>query len=120
SEVIREIHNAGEAAAALVRQLLAFGRKQLLRKEAIDLNALVSGMRKTLLPLLGEHIEIRTTHQPSLSAVMADRHQIEQVIMNLAVNARDAMPGGGVLSIETDEVTCGSYCPRCFSPVSAG
>src|SRR5579883_2506274 len=119
-EIIREIRNAGEGAAALVRQLLAFGRKQLLNKEPIDLNSMLRGIEKTLLPLLGENIETRTVLRPALSAVVADRHQIEQVILNLAVNARDAMPRGGVLTIETDEVASGPYCRRCGSPIGAG
>jgi PAS domain S-box-containing protein len=120
SEMIHEIQRAGESAGALVRQLLAFGRRQVLRQERIDLNALVSGLEKTLLPLLGENIEIRATLRPSLSPVIADRHQVEQVMLNLAANARDAMPSGGVLAIETDEVTCEPYCGRCFSPVTPG
>jgi two-component system cell cycle sensor histidine kinase/response regulator CckA len=120
AEIIREIYNAGEAAAILVQQLLAFGRKQLLRKEPVDVNAMISGMEKTLLPLLGEPVEIRTALHPSLSQVVADPHQLKQVIINLAVNARDAMPGGGILTIETNEVTCGPYCRRCISPIGAG
>lgn len=119
-EIIREVHGAGEAAAILVQQLLAFGRKQLLRKEPVELNCLISGLEKTLLPLLGEHIEIRTVLRPSLSQVVTDPHQVKQVIINLAVNARDAMPRGGILTIETDEVTCGPYCRRCISPMGAG
>lgn len=119
-EIVREIHNAGASAAALVRQLLAFGRRQMLRQEALDLNAMVREMEKTLLPLVGEHIEITTACAPCLEAVLADRYQIEQVILNLAVNARDAMPQGGRLTIETAAETKGPSCPRCTTPLRTG
>ncbi|HJT86818.1 MAG TPA: PAS domain S-box protein, partial [Bryobacteraceae bacterium] len=119
-ETVHEIHKAGEAAAALVRQLLAFSRKQLLCEELVDLNGMVGDMRKMLLPLLGEHIEIVAALASSLDPVLADRHQIEQVLMNLAVNARDAMPQGGVLTIATDGVTCGPFCHQCLGQMRPG
>jgi len=98
---LKEIHAAGERAAALVRQLLAFGRKQLLEAELVDLNEVVSGISKMLRLLIGEDVEIVTNLTPALPPVFVDRHQMEQVLMNLAINARDAMPRGGTLTIET-------------------
>jgi len=119
-EIIQEVHRAGETAAALVRQLLAFSRRQLLRQEPVDLNGMLRDLEKTLLPLLGEDIEIATSLRPGLLPVLGDRHQIEQVILNLAVNARDAMPQGGSLTIETDAVTCAAFCPQCLAPMRPG
>ncbi|HET7566148.1 MAG TPA: PAS domain S-box protein [Gemmatimonadaceae bacterium] len=95
------ISTAATRAASLTRQLLAFSRKQLLRPQVLDLNATVSGLVPMLERLIGEDIEIATRLAPSLCRVMADPTQVEQVLVNLAVNARDAMPGGGVLIIET-------------------
>jgi two-component system cell cycle sensor histidine kinase/response regulator CckA len=117
---ITEIYKAGERAAALVRQLLAFSRKQVLKPDRIDLNEMVADMEKMLRPLMGEDVEIVTTLAAVLDAVLADRHQMEQVIMNLAVNARDAMPHGGRLSIETGCTLFGSACPHCGTDVRAG
>jgi len=102
-EPMREIHAASERATALVRQLLAFSRKQVFKREALDLNELVAGMENTMLRLMGKHIEVVTRLKPALDWVMADRFQIGQVIMNLVVNARDAMPAGGILTIETEQ-----------------
>jgi two-component system cell cycle sensor histidine kinase/response regulator CckA len=99
-----EIRKAAHSAAALTRQLLAFSRKQLLVPEIVNPNELVSGMEKMLRRLIGEHIEVSTALDPALAAVKADPGQLEQVIMNLAVNARDAMPRGGKLTIETANV----------------
>ncbi len=99
-----EIRRAGERAAALTRQLLAFSRKQILQPKTIDLNAIVTDTEKMLRRLIGEDIELSTCLQPGLDCVRADPNQIEQVIMNLAVNARDAMPEGGMLTIRTDRV----------------
>jgi PAS domain S-box-containing protein len=99
--LVAEIHKAGERAAALTRQLLAFSRKQVLTPQVLDLNALVMEMQKMLRRLIGEHIVLTTALSPNLGRVTADPGQLEQVILNLAVNARDAMPGGGELRIET-------------------
>jgi signal transduction histidine kinase/ActR/RegA family two-component response regulator len=101
---VEEIHNAGERAVSLTRQLLAFSRKQTLEAKVIDLNSIVTGMGKLLHRLIGEDIEQVMDLAPELGQVKADSGQIEQVIMNLAVNARDAMPQGGKLLILTANV----------------
>ena len=100
-----EIRKAAERAAALTRQLLAFGRQQHVRPQVIDLNAVVRDMELMFRPLLGEDIRLVTNLRPGVGGVQVDRGQVEQVIMNLALNARDAMSGGGRLTIETSEVT---------------
>ena len=101
---IEEIKKAGERAAALTRQLLAFSRKQMLQPKVLDLNTVVTGMAQMLPRLIGEHIDLRFRLGDSLGQIKADPGQIEQVLMNLAVNARDAMPEGGVLTIKTENV----------------
>ncbi|MEW6127495.1 MAG: ATP-binding protein [Acidobacteriota bacterium] len=98
---IDEIYKSGKRAAALTSQLLAFSRKQVLQPKVLDLNTIVANTSKMLSRLIGEDIRFRTTLDPGLNPVKADPGQIEQVLMNLAVNARDAMPNGGSLSIET-------------------
>lgn len=103
-ERIREIRNAGERAAALTGQLLAFSRKQLLQPKVLNLNDVVTGIEKMVRRLIGEDVELATEFEPELRRVKADPGQIEQVIMNLAVNARDAMPKGGKLLIRTANV----------------
>jgi two-component system cell cycle sensor histidine kinase/response regulator CckA len=101
---IKEIQKAGERAALLTRQLLAFSRKQVLQPKVLDLNAVVAGAEKLLQWLIGENIELRVVLNPAIGRVKADSGQLEQVIMNLAVNSRDAMPAGGKLTIETSNV----------------
>ena len=103
-EAVSEIAKAGQRAASLTRQLLAFSRKQVLAPEVLDVNRLIENLEKMLSRLISEHIEVRTRLDPSLGKIRADAGQIEQVIVNLAVNARDAMPQGGRLSIETASV----------------
>ncbi len=98
---VAEIRRAGERAAQLTSQLLAFSRQQPLTPRVIDVNALVADMDRLLRRLIGEDVQLRTVLTPDLGAVRADAGQLEQVIMNLAVNARDAMPRGGKLTIET-------------------
>ncbi|MBI3873390.1 MAG: response regulator [candidate division Zixibacteria bacterium] len=102
---VEEIHRAAERAAALTWQLLAFSRKQVTQPKVIDLNAIVTDVSKMLRRLLGEDVTLHTTLAPSLGCVRADPSHLEQVITNLAVNARDAMPSGGSLEIETANVT---------------
>jgi signal transduction histidine kinase len=99
-----EIRKAAERAAALTRQLLAFSRKQVLHLRVLDLNRVVSGVETLLRRLIGAHIELITVLHPALGRVKADPGQIEQVIVNLCVNARDAMPHGGKLILETANV----------------
>ena len=99
-----EIQKAAGRAASLTRQLLAFSRKQALDPRSIDVNEIVRGMEPMLRRLLGEDIRIELHSAPALGAVKADAGQLEQVVMNLAVNARDAMPQGGTLTIETAPV----------------
>ncbi|MFH1739617.1 MAG: PAS domain S-box protein [bacterium] len=103
-EDIEEIRSAGERGASLTRQLLAFSRRQILQPVVLDLNEVIANMEKFLRRLLGEDIDLITVCEPGLGRVKADPGQIEQVIMNLAVNARDAMPRGGKLTIETANV----------------
>jgi len=100
-EPVDEIYNAGQRAASLTQQLLAFSRKQVMEPKILGLNSIVSETQKMLRRLIGEDIALKTVLAPNLGCVKADRGQIEQVILNLAVNARDAMPRGGELKIET-------------------
>jgi len=101
---VEEIKKAADRAATLTRQLLAFSRQQVLEPRVLDLNSVVSNMEKLLRRLLGEDVQLHTALSASLGRVKADPGQIEQVIMNLAVNARDAMPNGGRLTVETSNV----------------
>ena len=101
---ILEIEKAGKTAAQLTRQLLAFSRREIIEPVVLDLNAIVSAIDNMLHRLVGEHIDMQTALAADLHAVKADRAQIEQVILNLAVNARDAMPDGGRLVIQTANV----------------
>ncbi len=100
-----EVQKAAVRGAMLTRQLLAFGRKDMLSFQVLDLNAVLAGMEGMLRRLIGEDIELETQLAPRVGAVRADRGQLEQVILNLAVNARDAMPRGGRLTLEVAHVT---------------
>jgi PAS domain S-box-containing protein len=100
-EHVFEMKRAGERAADLTRQLLAFSRRQVLQSEVVDLNAIVADLERLLGRLLGAQIELSTKLDPRLGSTRADPGQLEQVVMNLALNARDAMPGGGRLTIAT-------------------
>ncbi len=108
---LREILGAGERAAALTRQLLAFSRRQLLQPSVVDLSKLTHDLERMLSRLLPENIELVTNLAKPLGFVSADSGQIEQVIMNLVVNARDAMPDGGRLVIDTADVELDDYSP---------
>jgi two-component system cell cycle sensor histidine kinase/response regulator CckA len=101
---IEEIKNAGDRAASLTRQLLAFSRKQILKPIVLDLNTVVTGMGKMLPRVIGEDVELRFELAGSLGKVKADPGQVEQVLMNLVVNARDALPSGGCITVQTENV----------------
>jgi PAS domain S-box-containing protein len=102
---VAQIELAAERAAALTRQLLAFARREVVRPQVLDLNAVIRGVEPMLQRTLGEHVELTVRLADELPRTKADPGQLEQVLVNLAVNARDAMPGGGTVSIETDELT---------------
>jgi two-component system cell cycle sensor histidine kinase/response regulator CckA len=101
---IAEIHKAGVRAAGLTRQLLAFSRKEIIQPTLLDLGAVLTDMRAMLVPLIGEDVKVVLALRPELALIKADRGQIDQIVMNLAVNARDAMPRGGTLTIEAANV----------------
>ncbi len=103
-EILLEIRAAGERAAGLTRQLLSFSRKQLVQPTVLSINEVVADVEKMLRRLIGEDIAIVIRLAPSAGAIKADAGQIQQVLMNLAVNARDAMPAGGTLILETNYV----------------
>ncbi len=102
--MVNSVISSAERAANLTQELLAFSRKQIINPKPVEINDLVKNMEKLLLRLIGEDIEFRTILSEQQLWVVADRGQLEQVIMNLITNARDAMPGGGILSIETATV----------------
>jgi PAS domain S-box-containing protein len=117
---VQQIENAAERASALIRQLLAFSRRQVLQPKVLDLNAIVLGLDKLLARLMGEHIEMVTRCGANVGHVKADPAQVEQVIMNLVVNARDAMPEGGRLTVETVNVDLDSTYARDHVTVKPG
>ncbi len=116
----QEIANATQRATSLTRQLLAFSRKQMLAPKVLDLNEVVAENLKMLTRMIGEDIDLVMVPGPGLGAVRADPGQIDQVIMNLAVNARDAMPHGGKLTIETASVTLDENFARTHAPLTPG
>src|SRR6202521_299631 len=116
----QEIANATQRATSLTRQLLAFSRKQMLAPKVLDLNEVVAENLKMLTRMIGEDIDLVMVPGPAIGAVRADPGQIDQVIMNLAVNARDAMPRGGKLTIETANVTLDEHFARTHAPLTAG
>jgi two-component system, cell cycle sensor histidine kinase and response regulator CckA len=115
-----QIKKAGQSAASLTRQLLAFSRQQVLETKVLDLNSIVLHVEKMLRRLIGEHIDLRATLDPTLGCIKADQSQIEQVIINLALNARDAMPQGGKLMIETENVDLDEDYARRHPPQKSG
>lgn len=117
---LAEIRKASERASTLTRQLLAFSRKQVLQPRVLDLNALVSDLQRMLERMIGEDIELRTTLKQDLLNVKADVGQLEQVIMNLVVNARDALPEGGKITIETANVALDESYARKHISVAPG
>jgi len=115
-----EIHKAADRAAGLTRQLLAFSRQQVLQPTVLEVNKLVSDLEKMLRRLLGEDVALTTQLAPTTGRVKADPGQLEQVIMNLAVNARDAMPNGGKLTLETGNVDLDESYATDHYPARAG
>ncbi len=109
---IEQVINAGERATALIRQLLAFGRRQILDPQPINVNIFIASIHKILCRLIGEHITLTTQLSPDISMVLADPSQVEQIIMNLVINARDAMERGGVITIKTVNQTIDSTYVR--------
>ena len=119
-EDIGEIQKAGHRAAGLTRQLLAFSRKQIIEPMLLDMSAVVADMRPLLERLIGEDVQVLMSLRPALGAVMADRGQLEQIVMNLAVNARDAMPKGGTLTIETANVELDEHYAKTHAAAQPG
>ena len=115
-----QIKKAGQSAASLTRQLLAFSRQQVLEPKVLDLNSIVLHVEKMLRRLIGEDIDLKATMGAGLGCIKADQSQVEQVIMNLAVNARDAMPHGGKLLIETANVDLDEDYARRHHPQKPG
>jgi PAS domain S-box-containing protein len=117
---LEEIHKAGERAANLTQQLLAFSRKQMMQPQVFDLNRVVKAMRSILTRVLGEDLELRVDLCAEAATIRADPHQLEQVIMNLAVNARDAMAGGGSMRLETACRECDESVARLHPEARTG
>ena len=115
-----QIHQNANRAAALVGQLLAFSRKQTLKPERLDLEDVLSDLGHLLNRLVGEKVRMQLNHSQGLGAIRADKRQLEQVLMNLVVNARDAMPKGGIIRIETEGVTLAEPMTRDRATVPAG
>jgi two-component system cell cycle sensor histidine kinase/response regulator CckA len=117
---VQEISKAGWRAASVTRQLLAFSRQQVLERKVLNVNVLVADLEKLLVRVIGEDVELKTVLAPDVGNVRADSGQLEQVIMNLAVNSRDAMPHGGKLTIETAMVDLDESFARLHEPLRPG
>lgn len=117
---IEEVKKAGERAAGLTRQLLAFSRKQILQPKVLDINEVVADTIKLLSRLIGENVQLVTTLDHALGLVKADPGQMEQVLINLIVNARDSMPQGGTVTIETSNVTMDAEVAEKYVSVQPG
>ena len=117
---VAQIRKAGQGAARLTRQLLAFSRQQILDSRILDLNSVVTDVQKMLQRLIGADVEMVTALSPNLACVKADQGQLEQVIMNLIVNSRDAMPDGGTLTIETSNVQLDHLYVQSHPELAAG
>ena len=111
---VQSIQQAADRAATLTRQLLAFSRKQLLELKVVDVNTVIGDMERLLCPLIGENIELLTHLSPDTGHTRADAGQLEQVIMNLVVNAKDSMPDGGKLTLQSADVTVKSFSAHRF------
>ncbi len=120
-EAVDEIRDAGKRAASLTQHLLAFSKKQVLEPCLLNLNSVVSEVGKMLQRVIGEDVVLEIISPPSIGIIKADRTQIERVILNLAVNARDAMPNGGKLTIELSDIEIGEDISRnCPTPIAPG
>jgi signal transduction histidine kinase/ActR/RegA family two-component response regulator len=117
---LREIKRAAERAASLTRQILAFSRRQALEPEVVSLNAVLAGMEPLLRRTLGEDINLVTVLSPDPCLTEVDPHQFEQVLVNMALNARDAMPAGGNLTLEIDNVELGKDCAQKHPEITPG
>ena len=117
---IRQIHDAAERGASLTQQLLAFGRKQVLDVKTISLNTVIADFARMLRRVIGEDIILATSLEPDLGSVKADLPQIQQIVMNLVINARDAMPKGGTLIIETSELFLDEKFVQSYPGAKAG
>jgi PAS domain S-box-containing protein len=116
---LEEVQRASESAAALIRQLLAFGRKQVLQRVRLDLNAVLRGIRNMLARMVGEHVELSLDLAGNLPTTLADPSQLEQVVMNLVLNARDAMAKGGRITIATAAATIDAAHPAGIVPAGS-
>jgi CheY-like chemotaxis protein len=119
-EHVTQIDRAANQAADLTRQLLAYSRQQILQVETADLNGIVADTMRMLERLIGEDVEVHATYAENLPSVVVDRGQVSQVILNLAINARDAMPGGGVLAVRTDLVELDEHYAAEHAEVAPG